>query len=233
MPSRRPSKGTASWIYRVLLGTTLVVAVGGLASACTSTPPPVKTPEKCKLQIINMTILASNRLNPTEFGEPRPVQLRIYQVKSDARFNFAEFDEIWKNDQKTLGEDYVAMQQLSIYPDSRTDVKFERDESALNIVAAALFRNPSGRTWWASFELPPAPGKGDCGMECPNGECDGGTSLAPRIVVWLDGTRVDDGEDHLDDYPEGKWPRMVNAKISPQKPGEKGEAPPAASEGAQ
>lgn len=200
-----------------------VSALGAVPSlACTSNPPPAKVPEKCKLQIINLTVLASSRLNPTEFGEARPVQLRIYQVKSDARFNFAEFNDIWKNDQKTLGDDHVSVQELSIYPESRTEVRFERDESALNIVAVALFRNPSGRTWWSSFELPPPPGKGDCGMDCPNGECDGGSSLNPRIVVWLDGTRIDDGEDHLDDYPDGKWPRMVNAKVSPTKPNERG-----------
>jgi type VI secretion system protein VasD len=198
--------------------------LGASTYACTSsTPPAVKAPEKCKLQIINMTVLAGNRLNPTEFGEPRPVQLRIYQMKTDARFNFAEFQDIWKNDQKTLGDDNLSMQELSIYPDSRTEVRFERDESALNLVAVALFRNPSGRTWWTSFDLPPAPGKGDCMASCADGSCDGGTPLNPHFVVWLDGTRVDDGEDHLDDYPDGQWPRMVNAKISPQKAAERGE----------
>lgn len=202
-----------------------VTAMGALPSiACTSNPPAAaKTPEKCKLQIIDLTVLASSRLNPTEFGDARPVQLRIYQVKSDARFNFAEFNDIWKNDTKTLGDDHISVQELSIYPESRTEVHFERDESALNIVAVALFRNPSGRTWWQSFDLPPPPGKGDCGMSCPEGDCgDASSPLRPRIVVWLDGTRVDDGADHLDDYPDGKWPRMVNAKVSPTKPNERG-----------
>jgi type VI secretion system protein VasD len=199
-----------------------VLATGALSYACTSNPaPPAKEPERCKLQILNMTILASSRLNPTEYGEARPVQLRLYQMKTDARFNFAEFQDVWKNDQKALGDDMVAMQELSIYPESRTEVRFERDESALNVVAAALFRNPSGRTWWSSFELPPPPGKGDCSMNCKDGSCDGGTPLNPHYVVWLDGTRVDDGEDHLDDYPEGKWPRMVNAKLSPVKASER------------
>lgn len=212
--------------WRALLRASMVVVgmVGTsvLCHACTTAPPPAaKEPEKCKLQILNMTILASNRLNPTEYGEARPVQLRLYQVKSDARFNFADFQDIWKKDQKTLGEDLVAVQELTIYPESRTEVRFERDESALNVVAAALFRNPSGRTWWTTFELPPPPGKGECGMTCPNGECEGGTNLNPQYVVWLDQTRVDDGVDHLDDYPDGKWPRMVNAKVSPQKASER------------
>ena len=109
------SWASVSWLGRAALAGALVIGVGSLASACTSNPPQVKTPEKCKLQIINLTVLASNRLNPTEFGEPRPVQLRIYQVKTDARFNFAEFQDIWKNDQKTLGDDLVSTQELSIY----------------------------------------------------------------------------------------------------------------------
>ena len=203
----------------------VTVAVGATAFACTTTPPPAAkaAPDRCKFQVVDMTILGSRRLNPTETGEARPVQLRIYQSKSDARFNFAEFEDIWKKDQKTLGDDYVSMQEITVYPESRADVRFERDEAALNIVAMGLFRNPSGRTWWTSFDLPPPPGKGECGADCPDGQCDGGSNLNPHYVVWLDGTRVDDGADHLDDYPEGRWPRQSSAKLSPAKAAEKAE----------
>ena len=34
---------------------------------------------------------------------------------------------------------------------------------------------------------------------------------------------VDDGADHLDDYPEGRWPRQSSAKLSPAKAAEKAE----------
>lgn len=204
----------------------MLLATGAGSYACTSNPPPAaKEPEKCKFQVVNMTILAGQRLNPTEFGEARPVQLRLYQMKSDARFNFAEFQDIWKEEKKTLGDDLLSSQELSIYPESRTEVRFERDESALNVVAVALFRNPTGRTWWTSFDLPPPPGKGDCAATCADGSCDGGTPLNPQFTIYMDGTRIDDGEDHLDDYPDGKWPRMVNAKLSPKKAEEKGGSP--------
>lgn len=204
-------------------------AMGATVSACGTTIVPIKEPENCKLQVVDMTVLASPRLNPTVLGDPRPVQLRIYQLATDVRLNNANFVDVWKDDKKTLREDIIKMEELSIYPDSRTDIKFERDERALFVAAVALFRNPKGRSWWTIFELPPAPGKGNCSLlRCDGGICgDGGRpgpDLTPRYAVWIDGTRVDNGDDHMDEYPESGRVRTVHLPFSaPRAPGSPGQ----------
>jgi len=184
----------------------LGLAAGVLAMACSPTIVVPKEPERCKLQLVDMTILASERLNEAENGDSRPVQLRIYQLATDVHLNNADFHQVWKEDKAALGEDLVKVEELPVYPRSRTDIHFERDERALYIAAVALFRNPRGRTWYTVFELPPAPGKGDCRNR--DGECDGGDcekkkqqQQNPHYYVWLDGSRVDDGEDRVDDFP--------------------------------
>lgn len=192
------------------LGLLCVVAipVGGAVTfmaSCAQREIVVQAPKQCELQIVTLTVLASNRLNPTDMGEPRPVQLRIYQLKSTIRMENASFEQIWKKDKDTLQDDLVKVDELSIYPDSRTDVKFERNKDALDVVAVALFRNPKGRSWYTVFELPPDPGKGACGLsvDCPEGgKCDAGPVLNPRYSVWIDQNRVDVGDDHIDEYPE-------------------------------
>lgn len=177
-----------------------VVALVG--SACGQTAAPPKEPEGCKIQMVDLTILASGRINPTELGEARPVQVRLYQLANETRLERATFQSVWKDDKAALEGDLIKSEELSVYPASRTDITFERDEKAMVIAAVALFRTPRGRSWYTTFELPPAPGKGACGPTCPNGECaDAGPKTNPHFIVWMDGTRVDEGSDHIDEYP--------------------------------
>ena len=187
--------------FAALVSTSIgVAATGAGASAtlgCSTVVAAPKEPEPCKLQVVNMAILASPRINTTDQGDARPVQLRIYQLTTDVRLNNASFTQVWKDDKGILKDDLIKSEELSIYPDTRTDIRFERDEKALVIAAVALFREPKGRSWFMTMELPPPPTKGSCGQK----DQDGGSLLNPKYSVWIDQSRVDEGSDHLDDYP--------------------------------
>jgi type VI secretion system protein VasD len=212
----------------------VVVPIGAIV-ACGQTLVP-KEPEACKQQTINLTIIASPRINLADNGEPRPVQLRVYQLATDVRLNNASFEDIWKKDKATLQDDLVKYEELSIFPDSRTDIKFERDEKAELLGAVALFRNPKGRSWYTILELPPPPGKGACMNSCPTGDCDGGGEpvgppLNLHFVIWVDGSRVDEGSDHIDDYPESGRRQELKLPFksgTEQSPNEAPSPPPAA-----
>jgi type VI secretion system protein VasD len=211
----------------------LLAGVIGAGVACNTVNVP-KEPEKCTLQLVDLTIMASDRVNPAESGEPRPVQLRVYQLTTDVHLNNASFEQIWKADKATLGEDLVKVEEMSVYPDSRTDIRFERDPKALIVGAVALFRTPKGRTWYTTFELPPAPGKGDCTILEPN--CEAGackkdlvSRLNPHFYVWLDQSRVDDGEDRLEEFPTPGRRREFSfaaEKSTPQAQGDGGGSAP-------
>ena len=197
----------------------LLVAVAAVGCGQTVVLP--KEPDRCKLQLVDMTIMASARLNPADTGDARPVQLRVYQLTTDVHLNNADFEKIWKADKATLGDELVKVEEMSVFPDSRVDIRFERDEKALFVAAVALFRTPRGRSWYTVMELPPAPGKGDCALL----ECDGGAGckpqqnrLNPHFYVWLDGSRVDDGEDRLDEFPVPG--RRRNATFRPGSTGD-------------
>jgi type VI secretion system protein VasD len=185
---------------------------------------PIKEPKKCDIQVVSLSVIAAPVINATLDGEPRPVQLRIYQLKDDVRLQSAPFDQVWKDEALALDKDVVKRDDVFVYPNTRTDVKFDRDPSAAFVVGAALFRNPKGRSWYVSFELPPAPGKGDCRMPgCEDGKC--GINANPKFSMWVDGSRVDDGADHLSDVTEGKRIRVLTLS----KPGGVPAAPPASS----
>lgn len=175
-----------------------------LAAACGGGTPPPKAPEKCPAQSITVSVLSSPAINRTPEGEPRPVVVRLYQLKADARLYNASFENVWKEDKTTLADDLVSSQELEIYPGTRTDVKFERPPTVNHIAGVALFSNPTGRAWFASLDLPPVPEPGKCGAACPLGdeECESANVQTPHFVYYVDGSKIDDGVEHLDDYPQ-------------------------------
>lgn len=201
---------------RTMVSATLAFAAGAVfgvpaaVSGCKSEILPVKEPKKCQLQVVTLTVLASPTINPTNEGDPRPVIVRIYQLKNDVNLQNAKFEQIWKDDAKTLGEDLVKVDEVAIYPNSRSEIKFERDDSATFVAAVALFRNPKGKSWFTTFELPPAPSKGECGQPCNGDECEKKEIPQPVFVVWIDGTKIDAGEDHVDDFPDAGRVQVVN-----------------------
>jgi len=46
-------------------------------------------------------------LNSNDQGESTPVDVRFYQLKSDAKFRSATVDSLWTDDAKTLGDDLI------------------------------------------------------------------------------------------------------------------------------
>ena len=202
---------------------TAALGVGLAAVACSSsqTVLPIKEPASCTLQVVGVTVIASPKINPEVSGDARPVQLRLYQLKTDTRILNASFEQIWKDDKATLQDDLVKVDEFPVYPDTRTEVKFERDDSALFVVGVALFREPKGRSWWTEFELPPPPGKGNCMFpdpKCSGPDCQkeaGPPPLAPHYAIWIDGTRIDDGADHLDEYPAATRIRSLTLHSAP------------------
>lgn len=185
---------------RAFAGVGMVALV---VSACGETLPVAKAPEKCPPQSITVSVLSSPAINRTPEGEPRPVVVRLYQLKTDARLYNASFDRIWKDDKATLADDLVASQELEVYPGTRTDVKFERPPTVGHVAGVALFSNPTGHAWFASLDLPPVPEAGKCGAACPPGDedCESANVLTPHFVYYVDGSKIDDGVEHLDDYP--------------------------------
>lgn len=56
-------------------------------------------------------------LNLNENGESTPVDVRIYQLKSDARFRKAVFEKLWTKDADALGDDLlVPAKTVSVLP---------------------------------------------------------------------------------------------------------------------
>ena len=176
-----------------------------MAAGCAGGTPEAKAPEKCPDQNVTVSILASPGVNPTPQGQPRAVVVRVYQLKNDARLFNATFEKIWKDDKNTLGEDVVKSEEMLVYPGTRADVAFTRPEPVQHVAVVAIFQSPQGRSWFTSMDLPPIPEAGKCGPKACDAEdedCANRSVTAPRLAFWLDGSKVDDGVEHLDAFPK-------------------------------
>lgn len=207
-----PKVRLSSYLHNVSMVACYVGAIATLG-ACASTPPPqVAEPKDCELKSLKASVITSRRVNLSEEREPRPVQLRLYQLKNDTRFLNARFDAVWRSDADTLGDDLLKVDEIPVYPNSRVEMRVEKIEGARFLVAAGLFRNPKGRSWFTSFEFPePGPQF-----------CEGESETEPEFFVWVEDTRVEDGEAHADEYPEGAG--RVLAVSAPSAPKEGGAA---------
>jgi len=85
----------------------LATLVASALVGCASTVVPPKAPEKCPPQTLSLSFLASSRLNPTPDGQSRPLVVRVYELKEDARLLNASFEQVWQDDKATLADDVV------------------------------------------------------------------------------------------------------------------------------
>jgi type VI secretion system protein VasD len=174
--------------------------------ACAGTTPPPETPKACPPQHVTVSLLAASAINPTPTGAPRPVVVRIYQLKNDARLYNAAFEQVWHDDKTALGDDVVKVDEVELYPGTRQDVKFDRSEPVQHLAAVALFQEPKGRSWFSMFDLPPPPEAGKCDQRAcsadDDDDCATRASDTGHYSFWLEGSKVDDGVEHLDEFPK-------------------------------
>ena len=108
-------------------------------------------------QPIEVVVEADAKLNPDDARRPLPTVIRLLQVRSAAKLERAEFDQVYRGAKELLGEDLLQVDELIVSPGATVTRKLERDKAARALVAVAVVRSPSGTSWRAVADLP-APG---------------------------------------------------------------------------
>lgn len=128
----------------VALALSLLVAL--LAAGCASAPPPT---------IVRVTVSAEPGVNPDARNRPSPVAVRVYELKSLAAFDSADFFSLYEKEQATLGGDLSSKEEMLLRPgESRTFEKTLQPGSRF-IAVVAGFREVERSRWRASATVPP------------------------------------------------------------------------------
>lgn len=86
-------------------------AAFALLTACASPPPPPPKPT-----IVAASLQATVKANPDAHRRPSPVVVRIYELKSSAAFDAADFLSLYERDQATLGAEMGAREEFMLRP---------------------------------------------------------------------------------------------------------------------
>ena len=78
-----------------------------LAAGCSSAP---------KVASLTGNLQASADMNPSVSQRPSPLLIRIYELKSVAGFNQADFMALYQSDTATLGADMVSREEITLQP---------------------------------------------------------------------------------------------------------------------
>lgn len=218
-----PRRSRVAWVGRSL-GAFVAASVlaGGVfaltTSGCGSTPE-AKAPEPCDVQMVTLDIYSADNVNPNEKGNPRPVVVRLYQLKNDQRMLNATYDSILLEDKKTLEDDLAKVDEVQVFPNDLVQVKFERIKDASVLAGVALFHSPKGQSWKTFYEFPLPPGEVKCGGRGPDA---GPPEADPHTAFFLESTKIDNGG-QLDEsmFPDASAIRRVSLpkkSASPEAP---------------
>ena len=105
--SRRTILKTAPWLSLAALplsGCGVVNTLNRPSDAPTGVPPAV------------IEIIAERSLNPDVDGMPKPVLLRIYELRTPVTFERSSFFDLLDKDKSQLGGDFVRREEILIAP---------------------------------------------------------------------------------------------------------------------
>lgn len=125
-----------------LAGASLVLA------SCGSTP--ILAP---KPKVLTVDVLAAANLNPSASGRPSPVVVRVYELKSAAPFEAADFVSLFDKDQAVLGADVVARDEFVLSPGESMAIKRDLTADSKFIAVMAAFRDLERAKWRAVVPL--------------------------------------------------------------------------------
>jgi type VI secretion system protein VasD len=122
------------------------LAAALLLAACAGAPKPAS---------VTGTVQASAEVNPSASNRPSPLLVRIYELKSAAGFNSADFMSLYQRDQAQLAADMIAKEEFVLAPgETKTFAKtLAPDTRFIGVVAA--YRDIEHAKWRSVVAVQP------------------------------------------------------------------------------
>jgi type VI secretion system protein VasD len=124
----------------------LVAGALSIAAGCGGSSPP----------LLRGTVKVDAGSNPDVGGRPSPVVVRVYELKSLAAFNGADFFALFEREQETLGGELVGREEFQLRPAETRPYQRQLQPDTKYIGVAAAFRDLENSRWRQAV---PVPGK--------------------------------------------------------------------------
>lgn len=117
-------------------------------AACASAPAPPK-PVVTKLEIF-----AASDINPDPQGQPSPVVLRLFQLRTDAEFSGAQYFQLYDKEKETVGAALISRDEFFLQPGSHVLQELPVSPEARFFGVLAGYRDSAAQ--WRSVTPVPA-----------------------------------------------------------------------------
>ena len=117
--------------------------------------PPTPPPAPQEPTRVVLEIEAAGDINPDRQGRPSPLVLRIFQLRSDAAFNSADFFSLYEKDSSVLGSDLIRKEEITLKPNGKQTLFFEPGADTRAVGVFGAFRRYEQATWRASVTVLP------------------------------------------------------------------------------
>lgn len=120
-----------------------------LLTACAALSP------YSSLTKLDLTLTASNDLNPDLHGRPSPVVLRLLELKHPVAFENADFFSLYDRPKAALAADLVSMEELELSPGKHIDLKLSARDGSRYLGVMAAYRDLPETQWRYVVTLSP------------------------------------------------------------------------------
>ncbi len=121
----------------------LVCAVVVFAVGCGSSPP-----------LLRGAITVDPNVNPDRAGRPSPIVVRVYELKSVAAFNGADFFALFENEQATLSSELVGREEFQLQPAETREYRRQLQPDTKFIGVVGAFRDLEQARWRQAVPVP-------------------------------------------------------------------------------
>jgi len=104
---------------------------------------------------MELTITASEKLNPDLENRASPIVIRIYQLTHIDSFNNSDFFALYENDQSILAKDLTYREEMEIKPNLTSSKPLEINPDSKYIAVLAAFRDLDKAQWKSILEIDP------------------------------------------------------------------------------
>ena len=174
----QPAREAGSAARRRLVLAGMSFAIGG----CGSAPQvPVAAPRPPEPVTVAVTLVAGLDVNPEVRGRPSPIAVRVFELRSAAGFESAEFFALFDRDQATLGNELLGREQFILKPGETQSYTRTVNPDARFIAAVAGYRDLDHSVWRGVAPLP---------SPAPAGRPAGAAGRVQRIAIALSRTAL-------------------------------------------
>lgn len=120
-----------------------------LTSACSALSP------YSKMTKLDLSLSASDQLNPDLDGRPSPIVVRLIELKNPVAFENADFFSLYERPKESLSPDLVASEEIELRPGETLELKLSVNDGSRYVGVLAAYRDLPETRWRYVVTLTP------------------------------------------------------------------------------